>query len=499
MADDSDKIVNIEDPEQGVLDHEASIWEVLRKSEEKIRQEKRRLNQEKAEVARMREKLFAEKDELVKLKDEVILEKKQTIKERDELSGARDHLAVQRQKATRLIGRLEEQQLNLRDRVDDVNLKITEVEKRTKALLVRERALLITSDDIKAKSKELIKWENEIIDKEKDSAKKAKTLIDTENALREKEKAINEKEKSINRVDQERLSRETELNDRWSQLLAKEKLQQEDYEKLLAAKAQLLERETHILSREKVLENGGTLEPIEPASADLKGLDIDEVEKDLGLQEETGSYPEIAEEEPQVESTPPPESNQENHAVEIKPEQQPESEEVEEATKGERVCPRCGTMISKVATTCFACGTDLVPEEVPSVLQVSTDKEGREKEAPAESEFLDFENKESGGKVQVPTREELYTMNEEQLVSVSTDLGLDTSGRVKHLRERLIEYIEKAEREGVPPGKGDRPEVSENNEGEKAPACTECGSELNYIEQYDRYYCYSCEKYAKKS
>jgi len=379
-----------------------------------------------------------------------------------------------------------------------VNLKIIEVEKRTKELLVRERTLLITSDDIKAKSKELIKWENEIIDKEKDSAVKAKTLLEKENALREKEKAINEKEKSINRADQERLSRETELNERLSQLLAKEKLQQEDYEKLLAAKSKLLEKETSILSREKILEEGGMLETIEPASTDIKGLDIERVAEDLEIKEETGSYPESGpEEEPSVEPPPQPEVSQETEAAETEPESQPENEAADEGTEGERACPRCGTMISKVATTCFACGTDLVPEISPPEVQPSPEEEGG-KETPAESEFLEFEKKERGGEVQIPTKEELYTLSEEQLVSVSSALGLDTSGRVKHLRERLIEFIEKTEEEQLP-GVADEPKEKDKQDTKEAPTCTDCGSQMNYIEQYNRYYCYSCEKYAKRS
>jgi len=498
MTDDSSRIINIEDPDQGVLEHEASIWEVLRKSEEKIRQEKRRLNQEKAEVARMREKLFAEKDELATLKDEVILEKKQTIKERDELSEVRDHLAVQRQKATRLIGRLEEQQLNLRDRVDEVNQKIAEVDKRSRELLDRERALLKTSDEIKARSGELAKWEKEIIEKEKDSAAKAKALIEREDALREKEKAINEKEKSTNRAEQERLSRENEINERWSHLLAKEKSQQEDYEKFLAAKSQLLERETNIFSREQVLEESGTLEPIEPAFADIKGMDLEKAEVELGLKEETMTAPEISQEVPSEETSPPPESIPETPPVEPEPEQPQETEPPEDETEGERACPRCGTMISKVATTCFACGTDLVPETAPPVTEAPPQQQEADSEGPAESEFLDFEKKESGGEVHLPTREELYTLSEEQLISVSSALGLDTSGRVKHLRERLMEYIEKTKGDGAPV-EGDEDKVSDSLEEEKAPTCSDCGSDLKYIEQYDRYYCYSCEKYAKKS
>ena len=50
MADDSDRIPDMEDPDPGTMEHEASIWEVLRKSDEKIKLEKRRLNQEKTDV-----------------------------------------------------------------------------------------------------------------------------------------------------------------------------------------------------------------------------------------------------------------------------------------------------------------------------------------------------------------------------------------------------------------------------------------------------------------
>ena len=120
------------------------------------------------------------------------------------------------------------------------------------------------------------------------------------------------------------------------------------------------------------------------------------------------------------------------------------------------------------------------------------------KEIPAESEFLEFEKKERVGEVQVPTKEELYTLSEEQLVSVSSALGLDTSGRVKHLRERLMEYIEKTEGEAVS-GESVKPEEGDRDDADIKNICPDCGSELKYIEQYNRYYCYSCEKYAKKS
>jgi hypothetical protein len=87
--------------------------------------------------------------------------------------------------------------------------------------------------------------------------------------------------------------------------------------------------------------------------------------------------------------------------------------------------------------------------------------------------------------VQLPSKEELYTMNDDQLISLCTSLGLDTNGRTKHLRERLIDYM----------NGGVKPE-EEKKEDESVHPCPDCGGELTYVEQYDAWYCAACEKYA---
>ncbi len=81
-------------------------------------------------------------------------------------------------------------------------------------------------------------------------------------------------------------------------------------------------------------------------------------------------------------------------------------------------------------------------------------------------------------------------MSDEKLVALCETFGLDSSGRTKHLRERLIDYLE---------GKPAVPEGKPAEEREVTHPCPDCGEKLSYIEQYDRWYCYSCEKYTPLS
>ncbi|UCF07731.1 MAG: hypothetical protein JSW28_08835 [Thermoplasmata archaeon] len=504
MYDESKKLTDLEDSEQGVLDREASIWEVLRKSEEKIRVERKRINEEKAVVERLKEKLFKEKDELNKLKDEVISEKKETIKERDQLSESKDHLAVLRHKATRIIGRLEEQHLNLRDRIEEVNKKIREVEQRTASLLTREKALLKTDEGLKAKGNEYIRWENEIIEKEKEVTNKVKALTARESDLTEREKALNARENAINKSEQERVAKENDLAARYDKLLAREKDLQDEQERLTSMKIAIMEREKRLLAREKILEEGEVYEPIEPLSKDIKAPDLEKVEGELGIAPGAQVSPQLTSDEGMVTASREPVTTGEDTVTpHVTVKDQPEAkEEMEEAIDEERACPRCGTMISKVATTCFACGTDLTSEvkieEAKASLSegATTISEDTARESPKESEFLRFEEKEKEEEFKLPSKEELYTLSDDELVRACTILGLDTDGRTKHLRERLLGYMEKMESEE---GKkaADQIATMGQKEGDQ-PTCSECGNAMNYIEQYDRYYCYTCEKYAPK-
>jgi predicted RNA-binding Zn-ribbon protein involved in translation (DUF1610 family) len=155
-------------------------------------------------------------------------------------------------------------------------------------------------------------------------------------------------------------------------------------------------------------------------------------------------------------------------------EPKPEEEQLEPT---ERECPQCGTLISMKAITCFACGMELEmtaePETQAQVEEPSMVSEPEEKP-----------EVEEGGDEKLPSKEELYTMSDDQLVALGKTLGVNTDGRAKHLRERLIEYIEGGEKKEEAKG-----EVS-------AHVCPDCGGELTYVEQYDAWYCPACEKYA---
>jgi hypothetical protein len=218
---------------------------------------------------------------------------------------------------------------------------------------------------------------------------------------------------------------------------------------------------------------------------------------------------------------------------------EPSSEAKEEAKEDiaeERECPKCKTMIQKDATTCYACGADLIfngleREEGAEEQKAEEDTEQKKEEgfsqgqtneasiesgtiasenkkedgedaveegvkeesildAFIDSEVKEPEEKEEEGEVKLPSKDELYTMSDEQLVALCETLGLDSTGRTKHLRERLLEHIDGGKSEAE-----EKPQV----DMEKKHSCVECGGDLSYIEQYDRWYCYSCERYSKVS
>jgi ribosomal protein S27AE len=178
-----------------------------------------------------------------------------------------------------------------------------------------------------------------------------------------------------------------------------------------------------------------------------------------------------------------PETEGEGPQIEAIPKAESELEEKKE-TYEEIMCPRCGTLIRKGTTTCFACGKELSPEDIAK--QQEEKPESSEAESPGESAFLKLEEKEVGEEARVPTKDELYTMNDDQLIELCAKYGLDPTGRSKHLRERLIEYIE-----------GGKTKAEESTTAEeKGPICPDCGKDMSFIEQYGRWYCYSCERYA---
>ncbi|MFQ5908468.1 MAG: hypothetical protein ACE5JE_06545 [Thermoplasmata archaeon] len=128
------------------------------------------------------------------------------------------------------------------------------------------------------------------------------------------------------------------------------------------------------------------------------------------------------------------------------------------------------------------------------------------------------------------SREEMDLASKDQLIGWCKEYGLDEGGMKYELRLRLLEYIRRqglllkgeepleedggspAEAEATPPAP---PPESANAGGETvqelvelptdvAPAtspsvCANCGGELTFIPQYERWYCYSCDTYASSS
>ncbi|MFQ5985956.1 MAG: hypothetical protein ACE5KQ_01175 [Thermoplasmata archaeon] len=125
------------------------------------------------------------------------------------------------------------------------------------------------------------------------------------------------------------------------------------------------------------------------------------------------------------------------------------------------------------------------------------------------------------------SREEMDLASKDQLIRWCKEYELDQSGMKYELRLRLLEYIRRqglllkgeepldedppaqAEADGPPPappaesasGGGDGAQAVVELPTDSAPseapgACANCGGELTYISQYDRWYCYSCATYA---
>jgi ribosomal protein S27AE len=539
--------------EPGVLEHEASIWEVLRKSEEKIRVEKKRLAEEQTSVEKMKEDLFKEKDELSKLKDEAMNKREEAIYEKERISALREELGKEKQKAAAVLGRLDEQRHILKAKAEEVNSKIKDMEERQKSLDDKEQSILQTQKDVASKNVELVKREKEIIEKEKEVAEKLKPILQREEELQKRDDKLNWKEMSLVKEEKKRLGKEKEIGERAARTIEREKEIQKEFEEIISIKIQLAEKERKLLEREGALEESEELEPLETISAEIEGEEIDKSAEELGLgdtesaveaediplqkqqeaeevtkteeepkeqeasdevteseepkeqetkeeeamesdSETTGEMPGEGSQEdtnvgltpvvPTMESTDTkPETESEGPQIEATPEAEPTAEEKKE-TYEEMMCPRCGTLIRKGTTTCFACGKELSAEDIAK--QQEDKSESSQTESPGESAFLKLEKTEEGEEARVPTKDELYTMNDDQLIELCAKYGLDPTGRSKHLRERLIEYIE-----------GGKTQAEESSSAEdKGPNCPDCGKDMSYIEQYGRWYCYSCERYA---
>lgn len=142
-------------------------------------------------------------------------------------------------------------------------------------------------------------------------------------------------------------------------------------------------------------------------------------------------------------------------------------------------------------------------------------------------------SKEEGIGYTVFSREDMDLASKEELMSWCREYGLDDTGMKYELRLRLLEHIRKQGLllKGEKPIQVVREELSEPEVETAAPeedvieelvvegdekaapqvevveeaasrvdvpenACANCGTELTYIPQYGRWYCYSCQTYA---
>ncbi len=534
MVNESGQPITTEEGEPDVMGHEASIWEVLRKSEEKIRLEKKKLTKEKVQIDRIKEGLLREMDDVAKLKDDIIAQKNEAIKERDRLFALKDEFATQKGKLLEVKARLDEQRLNLEARITEVNQKIQEVEERSNTLTEREKNMLSAAEEFASKKEELVRWEEEIIDKEKEITNKMKPLLEKETDLQNRERDLNERELSLSQEKEIRVTKTKALIERDSKLLAREKAIEEQHDKLITYRMKLAERESRLLTIQEIPGGGEEFKSIESLSPNVGGEELAKMVDDLEMGE-------VAPPPMYVPLDKPIRPGLDSSALDLLSDDTPKETELAELEE-EMPCPTCGTMISMVATTCFACGmeikTESVEEKRPIIpeesLSVST--AGPQEEPSIESEFLEFEEKEVATEPKLPTIEELNDMSMDELVARCEILGLDPSGKEKHLRRRLLAYIKgpmsseeqkapvvletsakpSAELSAKPSAKPTvkriakpsaeppvkltvkPPAEPQAEESVKAPACSDCGEELIYIDQYSRWYCYACEKYAPR-
>ncbi len=125
------------------------------------------------------------------------------------------------------------------------------------------------------------------------------------------------------------------------------------------------------------------------------------------------------------------------------------------------------------------------------------------------------------------SREEMDLASKDQLIRWAKEYGLDEGGMKYELRLRILEYIrrqglllkgeEPLEEESAPSdnkaaaaplaappesasgGKTAKTAVelpSEPGPNDSPGACANCGGELSYIAEYERWYCYNCDTYA---
>lgn len=193
-------------------------------------------------------------------------------------------------------------------------------------------------------------------------------------------------------------------------------------------------------------------------------------------------------------------------------------------------CPQCGEELEYIPQYdrffCFQC-----KEYAPRAYGIARRRKGGKrmkarKDQPEAIGYAPF------------SREDMDLASKEQLMQWCRDYGLDDSGMKYELRLRLLEYVrkqglllkgeepedaqkepavqeEEAQREVVvveeaeakPPEKPQEPreqaEVADTQTAEETPSsvqnpCPNCGQELSYIPQYDRWYCYACRAYAPR-
>ncbi len=128
------------------------------------------------------------------------------------------------------------------------------------------------------------------------------------------------------------------------------------------------------------------------------------------------------------------------------------------------------------------------------------------------------------------SREEMDLASKDQLIRWAKEYGLDEGGMKYELRLRILEYIrrqglllkgeEPLEEESAPsdhetaaappaapPGSASRGKAAQTavelpsdpaSTGSPS-ACANCGGDLSYIDEYERWYCYNCDAYAGAS
>jgi hypothetical protein len=295
-------------------------------------------------------------------------------------------------------------------------------------------------------------------------------------------------------------TREKELAQREKTLLERENLIDEQYLRVMRLRKSLVDRDSELLKKSEIKDTmieGGEVEPMEPVEEDFKTLDTEEIGKEIGLgEEEVGAKIHVEEEqkEPHVEEKPseevpvdePVSPTVETPLVEPPeessyPQEIPVEEPAQVTTHPEELPPEEPTDVTSPS--------EITPpeehegEKVPGEEIDSTVDDVSESEPPPPEEVTSTDSSMAEEKAAETIDEDVPCPQCATPVSKSSSICYYCGAELK----------EKVEEEEIK-----SPAEVGKTEEDGTPKCQLCNEHLTFIEQYGRWYCYTCEKYGPK-